>query len=81
LALTDEDWDWALTINFLAAVRTTRAALPPPARPGSATIVTVSSVNAFASCIHGGLVIMGFRGVEIRKGAPELGQCGLSRSA
>jgi NAD(P)-dependent dehydrogenase (short-subunit alcohol dehydrogenase family) len=27
LALTDEDWDWALTINFLAAVRTTRAAL------------------------------------------------------
>jgi NAD(P)-dependent dehydrogenase (short-subunit alcohol dehydrogenase family) len=47
LALTDEDWDWALTINFLAAVRTTRAALPPPARPGSATIVTVSSVNAF----------------------------------
>ena len=28
LALTDEDWDWALTINFLAAVRTTRAALP-----------------------------------------------------
>ena len=28
LALTDDDWDWALTINFLAAVRTTRAALP-----------------------------------------------------
>lgn len=46
LALTDDDWDWALTINFLAAVRTTRAALPYLLDRAPATIVTVSSVNA-----------------------------------
>jgi NAD(P)-dependent dehydrogenase (short-subunit alcohol dehydrogenase family) len=47
LALTDDDWDWALTINFLAAVRTTRAALPHLLDRSPATIVTVSSVNSF----------------------------------
>jgi len=47
VALTDDDWEWALTINFLAAVRTMRAAIPlMTGRPG-ASIVTVSSVNAF----------------------------------
>lgn len=47
LALTDEEWDWDLTINFLAAVRTMRAAIPHlTGRPG-ASIVTISSVNAF----------------------------------
>ncbi|WP_344041350.1 SDR family NAD(P)-dependent oxidoreductase [Nocardioides panacihumi] len=46
-ALTDDDWDWALTINFLAAVRTMRSAIPHMVdRPG-ANIVTISSVNAF----------------------------------
>jgi NAD(P)-dependent dehydrogenase (short-subunit alcohol dehydrogenase family) len=47
LALTDDDWTWALTINFLAAVRATRAALPHLLDRDSARIVTVSSVNAF----------------------------------
>jgi NAD(P)-dependent dehydrogenase (short-subunit alcohol dehydrogenase family) len=47
LALTDEDWDWALTINFLAAVRTTRAALPHLLEQQSSTVITISSVNAF----------------------------------
>jgi NAD(P)-dependent dehydrogenase (short-subunit alcohol dehydrogenase family) len=47
LAVTDEDWDWAMTINFFAAQRTMRAALPHlTTRPG-ASIVTISSVNAF----------------------------------
>ncbi|MEP9361558.1 SDR family oxidoreductase [Nocardioides sp. CN2-186] len=47
VALTDADWEWALTINFLAAVRTMRAAIPlMTGRPG-ASIVTISSVNAF----------------------------------
>jgi NAD(P)-dependent dehydrogenase (short-subunit alcohol dehydrogenase family) len=47
VALTDEDWEWGLTINFLAAVRTMRAAVPHlTSRPG-ASIVTISSVNAF----------------------------------
>lgn len=47
LSVTDEDWTWALTINFLTAVRTTRTALPHLLDRGSASIVTVSSVNAF----------------------------------
>src|SRR4051794_15490215 len=47
VALSDEEWEWSLTINFLAAVRTMRAAIPRmTGRPG-ANIVTVSSVNAF----------------------------------
>jgi len=47
LALTDEDWDWALTINFLAAVRTTRAALPHLLQQQTSAVITISSVNAF----------------------------------
>jgi len=47
LAVTDDDWDWTLTINFLAAVRTMRAAIPHLAGRPDANIVTISSVNAF----------------------------------
>ncbi|ACU72525.1 short-chain dehydrogenase/reductase SDR [Catenulispora acidiphila DSM 44928] len=47
LAVTDEDWAATLAVNFLAAVRTTRAALPSLIERGTAAIVTVSSVNAF----------------------------------
>jgi NAD(P)-dependent dehydrogenase (short-subunit alcohol dehydrogenase family) len=47
LAVPDEEWTAALTINFLAAVRTTRAALPHLLQQPASTIVTVSSVNAF----------------------------------
>lgn len=46
LSTTDEDWEWTLTINFLAAVRATRAALPHLLATGEGRIVTVSSVNA-----------------------------------
>jgi NAD(P)-dependent dehydrogenase (short-subunit alcohol dehydrogenase family) len=46
LAITDDDWNWTLNINFLAAVRTTRAALPHLLERTPSTIVTVSSVNA-----------------------------------
>lgn len=47
VSLTDADWEWGLTINFLAAMRTMRAAIPQlTGRPG-AGIVTISSVNAF----------------------------------
>jgi NAD(P)-dependent dehydrogenase (short-subunit alcohol dehydrogenase family) len=45
-SLTDDDWLWALTINFLAAVRTTRAALPHLLDRGAGTIVSTCSVNA-----------------------------------
>ena len=47
LAVTDEDWAATLAVNFLAAVRTTRAALPHLLERGAGAIVTVSSVNAF----------------------------------
>jgi NAD(P)-dependent dehydrogenase (short-subunit alcohol dehydrogenase family) len=47
LAVTDDDWDATLAVNFLAAVRTTRAALPSMVDRGRGAIVTVSSVNAF----------------------------------
>ena len=47
LAVTDEDWEWAMTINFFAALRTMRAALPHLAVRSGASIVTISSVNAF----------------------------------
>jgi len=47
LAITDDDWEATLTVNFLAAVRTTRAALPHLLDRAPSTIVTVSSVNAF----------------------------------
>lgn len=47
VALSDDDWDQTLTINFLAAVRTMRAAIPSMADRAGASIVTISSVNAF----------------------------------
>jgi NAD(P)-dependent dehydrogenase (short-subunit alcohol dehydrogenase family) len=45
LTVTDDDWTTALTINFLSAVRTTRAALPHLLDRGG-SIVFVASVNA-----------------------------------
>jgi NAD(P)-dependent dehydrogenase (short-subunit alcohol dehydrogenase family) len=47
LAISDDDWEWTLAINFLAAVRTTRAALPHLLARGATSIVSVCSVNAF----------------------------------
>jgi len=46
LTVTDDDWTTTLTINFLAAVRTTRAALPHLIARRASAIVTVNSVNA-----------------------------------
>lgn len=46
LAMTDADWDWTFTVNLMAAVRTTRSALPHLLDTGDGRIVTVSSVNA-----------------------------------
>lgn len=47
LSVTDEDWIASWTLNFLAAVRTTRAALPHLLERGAGSIVTICSVNAF----------------------------------
>jgi NAD(P)-dependent dehydrogenase (short-subunit alcohol dehydrogenase family) len=46
LSVTDEQWASTLTINFLAAVRATRAALPHLLARGAGSVITVSSVNA-----------------------------------
>lgn len=46
VSVTDEDWLATFTLNFLAAVRTTRAALPSLLTRGG-TIVSTCSVNAF----------------------------------
>jgi NAD(P)-dependent dehydrogenase (short-subunit alcohol dehydrogenase family) len=47
LDVTDEQWLHSITLNLLAAVRTTRATLPAMLAAGHGTIVTISSVNAF----------------------------------
>lgn len=46
-SVSDDQWLSSLNVNFMAAVRTTRAALPFLLTRGSGAIVTVSSVNAF----------------------------------
>ncbi|MEU7895252.1 oxidoreductase [Nonomuraea sp. NPDC049152] len=45
-SITDDEWLSTLTVNFLSAVRVTRAALPYLLDGGEGAIVTVSSVNA-----------------------------------
>ncbi len=47
LEVTDEQWLASITLNLMAAVRTTRAALPIMLAAGHGNIVTTSSVNAF----------------------------------
>jgi len=46
LGVSDKDWLTSLTLNLMAAVRTTRAALPAMIAAGRGVIVTTSSVNA-----------------------------------
>jgi len=47
VSVTDEQWSDSLNLTFMAAVRTTRAALPSMLDWGHGTIVNVCSVNAF----------------------------------
>jgi NAD(P)-dependent dehydrogenase (short-subunit alcohol dehydrogenase family) len=46
LSITDEDWATSLSLNLLAAVRATRAALPGMLAAGAGCIVMTCSVNA-----------------------------------
>ena len=56
LGTSDDEFDWALRLNFFTALRATRAALPPMLEQGGGAIVNVASVNAFfqpdASCLR-----------------------------
>jgi NAD(P)-dependent dehydrogenase (short-subunit alcohol dehydrogenase family) len=47
LATSDEEFEWALQINFFAGLRATRAALGPMLERGSGSIVNIASVNSF----------------------------------
>ncbi len=47
LATRDEEFEWALRMNFFTGLRATRAALGPMLEQGSGSIVNVASVNAF----------------------------------
>jgi len=47
LATTDEDFEWALRMNFFAALRATRAAITEMLKTGGGAIVNIASVNAF----------------------------------
>ncbi len=47
LATSDEEFEWALQMNFFAGLRSTRAALGPMLEQGSGSIVNVASVNSF----------------------------------
>jgi NAD(P)-dependent dehydrogenase (short-subunit alcohol dehydrogenase family) len=47
LATSDEEFEWALQMNFFTGLRATRAALGPMLEQGSGSIVNVASVNSF----------------------------------
>ncbi len=47
LGTSDEEFEWAMQMNFFSALRATRAALVPMLKQGSGAIVNVASVNAF----------------------------------
>jgi NAD(P)-dependent dehydrogenase (short-subunit alcohol dehydrogenase family) len=47
LALSDDDFQWALDLNFFTTLRATRAALVPMVEQGRGAIVNIASVNAF----------------------------------
>jgi NAD(P)-dependent dehydrogenase (short-subunit alcohol dehydrogenase family) len=47
LGTSDEEFEWAMQINFFAALRATRAVLPAMLRQGAGSIVNIVSVNAF----------------------------------
>ena len=46
LSVTDEEWDAALALNFMSAVRTTREAIPQMLARSGGSIVMIGSVNA-----------------------------------
>jgi NAD(P)-dependent dehydrogenase (short-subunit alcohol dehydrogenase family) len=47
LGTSDQEFDWAMQMNFFTGLRATRAALVPMLERGSGAIVNVASVNSF----------------------------------
>jgi NAD(P)-dependent dehydrogenase (short-subunit alcohol dehydrogenase family) len=47
LGTSDEEFEWALQMNFFTGLRATRAALAPMLEQGSGAIVNIASVNSF----------------------------------
>ena len=47
LGTSDQEFDWAMQMNFFTGLRATRAALAPMLERGSGAIVNVASVNSF----------------------------------
>jgi NAD(P)-dependent dehydrogenase (short-subunit alcohol dehydrogenase family) len=47
LGTSDEEFEWAMQMNFFTALRATRAAIVPMVEQGGGAIVNVASVNAF----------------------------------
>lgn len=47
LATSDEEFEWALRMDFFTGLRATRAALGPMLEQGSGSIVNIASVNSF----------------------------------
>jgi NAD(P)-dependent dehydrogenase (short-subunit alcohol dehydrogenase family) len=47
LATGDEEFEWALKMDFFTSLRATRAALGPMLEQGSGSIVNIASVNSF----------------------------------
>lgn len=47
LATSDEEFEWALKMNFFTTLRAARAALGPMLEAGSGSIVNIASVNSF----------------------------------
>lgn len=47
LATSDEEFEWALKMDFFTGLRATRAALGPMLEQGAGSIVNIASVNAF----------------------------------
>jgi len=47
LGTSDDEFEWAMRMNFFTALRATRAAIPVMVEHGGGAIVNVASVNAF----------------------------------
>jgi NAD(P)-dependent dehydrogenase (short-subunit alcohol dehydrogenase family) len=47
LGTSDEEFEWAMQMNFFAALRATRAVIPAMVEQGGGAIVNTASVNAF----------------------------------